>query len=101
MQTKISINDFSTHLFWDIDKNKLDFEKSKNQIIYQVVEYGMMKDWKLIHQLYSKEEIKNVVINLRSLDKKTLNFLALYFNIDKTTFRCYKNSLSASSFWNS
>jgi hypothetical protein len=92
MQNEITIKDFSPHLFWDMDKSKIDFEKSKSQIIFQVVEYGMMKDWNLIHQLYSREEIKKVVVNLRSLDKKTLNFLAVYFNLDKTSFRCYKNS---------
>ena len=31
---------FSSHLFWDLNKSNLDFEKSKAQIIFQVVEYG-------------------------------------------------------------
>jgi ribosomal protein S8 len=101
MSAPISINDFSPHLFWDVDRSKLDFDKSKEQIVYQVVEYGMMKDWLLIQQLYSKNTLKEIVLNLRSLDKVTLSFLAHFFKVDKTHFRCYKQSQSNQSFWNS
>jgi hypothetical protein len=84
-----------------MDKSKLDFEKSKSQIIYHVVEYGLMSDWLLVQKIYPLEEIKTVVLNLRSLDKVTLSYLAHFFKIDKTKFRCYTSSQSAQSFWNS
>jgi hypothetical protein len=57
----------------------------------------MSYDWKLIRQLFDKEVIRNVLIGLRSQDKKTY-FLVLYLGIDKSTFRCYKNNLSATSY---
>lgn len=101
MESKITVDDFSPHLFWDTDKEKLDLEKSKEQIVYHVVEYGLMKDWKLLQKVYPKETLKEIVINLRSLDKVTLSYLAHYFKIDKTAFRCYKESQSRKSFWNS
>ncbi len=101
MHSGISIHDFSAHLFWDVDRNKLDFEKSKEQIVYQVVEFGMMKDWQLLQQVYSLDEIKSIVIQLRTLDKVTLSFLAHFFKVDKTQFRCYKQTLSDRNFWNS
>ena len=92
---------FSSHLFWDLNKSKLDFEKSKAQIIFQVAEYGMMSDWLLVQKIYPKEELKAVVLNLRTLDKVTLSYLSHFFQIDKTQFRCYTSSQSARSFWNS
>jgi hypothetical protein len=92
---------FSSHLFWDLNKSKLDFEKSKAQIIFQVAEYGMMSDWLLVQKIYPKEEIKEVVLNLRTLDKVTLSYLSHFLQIDKTQFRCYTLSQSARSFWNS
>jgi hypothetical protein len=98
---KLNINDFSKHLFWDTDRDKLDFKKSKEQIVYQVVEYGLMKDWLLLQRIYSREALKEIVLNLRVLDKVTLAFLAHFFQVDKTKFRCYKNSQSAQNFWNS
>ena len=100
-RTSFEITDFSPHLFWDVDKSKLDFEKSKEQIVYQVVEYGLMKDWLLLQKIYKKEVLKEIVMNLRVLDKVTLAYLSHYFQVDKTQFRCFNNSQSAQSFWNS
>jgi ribosomal protein S8 len=99
MNAAISINDFSEHLFWDVDKSKLDFKKSKEQIVYQVVEFGMMKDWMLIQEVYSKSTLKEIVLNLRTIDRTTLSFLAHYFKVDKKQFRCYKQMQSNQGFW--
>lgn len=88
MSWPITINDFSPHLFWDVNRNELDFYKTKEQIIFQVVEFGLMKNWELLQKVYPKETLKEVVLNLRSLDKVTLSFLAHYLKIDKTQFRC-------------
>ena len=99
MLKSISISDFSPHLFWDTDKQLLDLQTSKAQIIYQVVEFGMMKDWQLIQELYTAEEIKETVINLRTLDKVTLSFLSHFYQIEKSAFRCYTQSQSNQNFW--
>ncbi len=101
MKESVKIDDFSPYLFWDIDKSQLDLNTSKEQIIYKVVEYGMMKDWLLLQKIYPKEVIKEVVLNLRSLDKVTISYLSHFFKIDKTQFRCYKQSQSSQYFWNS
>lgn len=98
--TKYTIDDLSTHLFWDVDKSALDFEKSKEQIVYKVLEYGLMKDWKILKEIYGMETIKNISLELRNLDAVTLSFLAATFNIDKSNFRCYKLKQSGPNFWN-
>lgn len=98
---KFKISDFSPHLFWDMDRGSLDFERSKEQIIHQVLEYGLIQDWNIITQVYSKSTMQDVVVNLRQLDPVTLSFIANYLGIDRNAFRCYKNSQSAQSFWNS
>lgn len=101
MKTKHLISEFSPHLFWDINKAELDFEIHSSQIIHQVVEYGLMEDWLLLQQIYTPEKIKETVINLRDIDKVTLNFLAIYYNIEKSAFRCYTQSQLSQNFWNS
>jgi hypothetical protein len=101
MSAVITIHDFSPHLFWDVNRNELDFDKTKEQIIFQVVEFGLMKDWELLQKIYPKNTLIEVALNLRSLDKVTLSFLAHYFKIDKTQFRCYKQSQLMQNFWNS
>ena len=99
MEKKYSIHDLSSHLFWDTDSKALDFEKSKEQIIYKVIEYGIISDWKIIKAVYGLETIKNVSLNFRSLDEVSLAFLANIFQIDKNNFRCYKLKQSNQNFW--
>ena len=95
-----AIADFSPHLFWDVDPAKLELERSASFIIERVLEYGLMQDWNLIKEIYGMERIKDVSLNIRSMDKVTLSFVSTIFGIDKTLFRCYKESQSATSFWN-
>ena len=101
MEKPITINDFSTHLFWDVDLDGFDFEKHKVHLINKVLEYGLLRDWDLLKQVYGLETIKEVSLNLRSLDVVTLSYLSALFNIDKTEFRCYKHKQLYPTYWNS
>lgn len=101
MKEQITINDFSPHLFWDVDLNGFDFDKHKSHLIHKVLEYGLIKDWNLLKEVYGLETIKKVSLNLRSLDAVTLSFLALLFQIDKKEFRCYKHRQLFPNYWNS
>lgn len=101
MSNKYTIKDFSEHLFWDLDKSKMNIETSKHSIIYKVLEFGTIKDWRIIKKVYGLEEIKNVAVTFRTLDPVTLAFLVNYFNLKKSDFRCYTNKLSTQNFWNS
>lgn len=101
MEKPITIEDFSKHLFWDIDLNGFDLEKHKSQLIHKVLEYGLMKDWELLKKLYGLNTIKEVSLRLRSLDAVTLSYLSAIFDIDKTEFRCYKHKQLLPNSWNS
>ena len=52
MKLDYNIGDLSAHLFWDVDVLALDFKKSREQIIYKVLEFGVIQDWKIIKQIY-------------------------------------------------
>jgi hypothetical protein len=101
MDTSFNILEFSEHLFWDVDRSKLDFSANKEQIVYQVVEFGLMKDWVLLQRIFNHEELKQIVVNLRQLDPVTLAYLAHFFKLDKSAFRCFSQSQSNQDFWNS
>ncbi|WP_310379682.1 DUF6922 domain-containing protein [Flavobacterium sp.] len=101
MKKEITINDFSKHLFWDVDLKGFDLEKHKSQLIQKVLEYGFITDWNLLKELYGLNTIQEVSLNLRSLDAVTLSFLSAIFNIDKTEFRCYKHRQLYPNLWNS
>jgi hypothetical protein len=101
MKKEITISDFSPHLFWDVDKAFFDLKKYQSFLIQRILEYGKMKDWKLIQDLYGMEAIKAAALNARSLDAVTLSFVSILFNIDKTEFRCYKHRQLFPNLWNS
>lgn len=101
MENQITISDFSPHLFWDVDLDDFDFELHKVHLIHKVLEYGLLKDWDLLKQYYGLEVIKEVSLNLRTLDAVTLSYLSTIFNIDKTEFRCYKHKQLYPTYWNS
>jgi hypothetical protein len=55
----------------------------------------------LLKEIYGLETIKDISLNLRSLDAVTLSYLAALFNIDKKEFRCYKHRQLFPNCWNS
>lgn len=101
MKKEITINDFSPHLFWDVDLDLFDLEKYKYFFIVRVLEYGKINDWRLIKELFGMEAIKEASLNARSLDAVTLSFVAAIFNIKITEFRCYKQKQLFPNLWNS
>ncbi len=44
-QNSFNLHDLSPHLFWDVDMNLLDPEKSFPFITKRVLEYGFLSDW--------------------------------------------------------
>ncbi|SEF48220.1 hypothetical protein SAMN05421847_0104 [Halpernia humi] len=101
MGKKITVQDFSQHLFWDVDLKTFDLEVHKIFMVGRVLEYGLIQDWKNLKKLYGLQQIKEISLNLRSLDAVTLSFVSTIFNINKTEFRCYKHRQLVQNYWNS
>jgi hypothetical protein len=100
MDQNITIHDFSKHLFWDVDINAFDLNIYPEQMTLNVLEYGSFHDWQLLKLLYGKEKLKNIVLSLRNIDDLTLNYLSVYFNVDKTEFRCFTHKQLVKNYWN-
>jgi hypothetical protein len=78
MTVKESIDN---RIFWDINPEKLDWQKNAQFIIERVLTRGFTKDVRLIFKIYSKQELKEAIIKSKSLDKKTANFMSNYLDI--------------------
>lgn len=96
----MQLDELSQHLFWDIDKTKLDIEKHKRLIIERVMNRGNLKDLNILFQIYDVDSIKHELLNIGYLDKKTLNWAAIFFNLNKTDFKCYTKTQSNQIHWN-
>jgi hypothetical protein len=99
--SKIQPSDFSSHLFWDVDSEKVDLQQSKKWLVERVLEYGNLNDWKSLKKIYGQDEIKKIVVTIRSMDEVTLSFLCVLFDLKRTNFRCYTTKQLAQNFWKS
>lgn len=94
------INKLSKHLFWDANRNALDLNKNRAYIIKQVLEYGLIEDWRLIYKYYGIVLISEEAKCFRELDKKALSFISLLSKIPIEKFRCYNYQQSIPQHWN-
>jgi hypothetical protein len=86
-------NSINHRLFWDTDKNNLDFSKHKRFIIERILRFGMLSDIKWLLSFYNEQEIIGVVKTSKSIDKKTANFWAIHYGIDKDEVLCLNRPL--------
>ena len=88
----------SKYLFWDTDMRKLDYESRAPFILERVFTMGMQEDeWK-VNNYYGKERIRQEVVKCKSLDKKTLNYLSIFYGIPKEEFACYRKDVFQKGF---
>jgi hypothetical protein len=84
----------SEYLFWDYDVNLLDPNNDRSLILERVFSRGTENDEKEVFNYYGNNFIKNAILDIKYLDKKTLNYLSIIFNVPKEEFKCYTYSLS-------
>lgn len=71
----------SKGLFWDANPANLDWNKNALFIIERVLTRGETKDFKILIDHYTKQQIRNAILKSKSLDKKTACFVSHYFNV--------------------
>lgn len=78
----------------------IDKSQHAGFVLERVMMYGTLEDWKILKLLYSKKELRNMAVTLRTLDDFSISFLSLVLGVDKNQFRCYTQKQSHPSFWN-
>ncbi|MCH8518062.1 MAG: hypothetical protein LAT68_17335 [Cyclobacteriaceae bacterium] len=83
------VNQLSHHLFWDVDSHGLSWDDHSLFIVQRILEYGYYKDFSYLKDKVGMPTILENAKKLRSLDQKTLHFLAAISNTPLDEFRCY------------
>ncbi|MBI3888398.1 hypothetical protein HY311_01245 [Candidatus Nomurabacteria bacterium] len=87
-------------LFWDTDTSTIDLKKNKRYVIERILRFGDLDDYKWMRDIYSTEDLKNVILEERSdLDPKSINFWCYNFGIEESI--CTKKLLAKKQelFW--
>ena len=80
--------ELSPRLFWDSDPEAIDYERHARHVIERVVTRGTLEEWRAILKFYGQERVKSEVLQIRSLDERSLHFLAAFFETPIQSFRC-------------
>lgn len=98
MNSKITINDFSPHLFLGVDLAKFDWDSYKNFLIFKTLEEGQLTDWKLVKEKYGIDEVRKVSLELEGFDIVTVTFLAAIFKTNISDFKSYHPLMTSKGF---
>ena len=79
----------SDRSFWDVDINKLDYEKQADSIIVRVFDRGNWEDILEVSAYYGNKKIIEALMNAAYLMEKTIVFTSNLFNIPPSSFACY------------
>lgn len=90
----------SPHLFWDVNKENLDWEKNIRMIVERVIERGTYKNLLLIENIYGREKLVNVVKQISYMNPKDIMFVHIYYNIPLEQLKCYTKKLLNQNFSN-
>lgn len=78
------------HTFWDIEINRIDFDKNARFVIERVYTRGDMPEIHAVQSFYGREKVKQALKSVRCMDHLTLNWVSKSLNIPLEEFRCYE-----------
>ena len=81
---------FHRRIFWDVDFDKLDYDKRANFIIERVFDRGDVEDIRQCRRYYGDSKISEVLLNAKFLMEHRIYLAAAIINQSIENFRCYK-----------
>ena len=84
--------EFMRPLIWDTNFEKLDYKQYWFWIIERLLQYGRTDSIRWILKTFSEDEIKEVVMKSRILNRKVVTFWCSYYEINVEDTRCFSRS---------
>lgn len=80
---------FSDWLFWDSDKNKIDYHRDRNKIIRRVFDLGLIEDVVEALWYYPHEELVEALTSAPYLPENALLLGKTLLELKLEDFKCY------------
>lgn len=81
-------------IFWDVDFEKIDYDKNASFVIGRVIERGDVEDIRAVRRFYNQEIITKTILNIKYLPEIKMYLASVIAGIDVTELVCYKNRQS-------
>jgi|SRR5476651_994021 len=79
----------SKQAFWDVDMDKIDYEKNAKFVIVKVFDRGSFDDIIALLNFYPQDKIISALLTTRYLANNTMAFACAIFGLKLQDFRCY------------
>jgi hypothetical protein len=80
---------FSNWLFWDSDKDKIDYQRDKNKVIRRIFDLGLIEDVVEALWYYNDEELIHALTSASYLPQNALLLACNLFDLKMENFKCY------------
>jgi hypothetical protein len=80
---------FNKRIFWDVDFEKLDYDKKANFVIERVFERGDVDDIRQCRRYYGDEKVRDVLLNTKFLPEHRIYLASAVIDKPVEEFRCY------------
>jgi hypothetical protein len=90
----------SKQAFWDVDMEKIDYEKNAAHVVEKVIERGKAEDFNNLLKFYGFERVKELALQALYLSDISINFCCTLFKVKPTDFKCYEKKQLNRQHWN-
>ena len=91
--------DISSLAFWDVDFEKINFQKNSLFVMEKVLNYAPWDDIIKLIKYYGEDRIRKEIVNSTYLSKEVLNFVCFYFRLSPDDFICCNTRRSQNPLW--
>lgn len=81
---------FHRRIFWDVDFDKLDYDKRARFIIERVFDRGDVDDIRQCRRYYGYEKITDVLLSAKFLSERRIHLAAAVIDKPLNDFLCYR-----------
>ena len=92
--------DLSKQAFWDVDMDKIDYERNAVHVVEKVLERGKAQDFENLLKFYGFNQVRNLALQALWLSNLSINFCCTLFKVKPTDFKCYGKKQLNRQHWN-
>ena len=89
----------SKQAFWDVDMDKIDYEKNARHVVEKVIERGKIEDFNNLLRFYGLKRVKELALQALWLSDVSISFCCTIFKVKPTDFKCYEKKQLNRAHW--
>jgi len=89
----------SKQAFWDVDMERIDYEKHARYVMEKVIDRGSFEDFIALRKFYGDDKIRKEIVNANWIGDKEIYLCCAIFGLEPKDFKCYIKKQSNPQLW--